>query len=271
MKRRPAGLQVRQLQDTCRAPRSWASPVKYRRSSPAATRCSTSASFTRQAAVSGNLRGFIPGRFKPNTDIQVTLTHGSITLGQTPRLHRRRLQRPGVARRSAPATRPASLLDSDTTSSTTLFASGTATAIVVHDGPASARAAQRRHGLQRAVHHDRLLRVQADVLLARQGRAPSGLTKLRLTSPPDILNVVACLSPGVPTQPCNGFQIPLPILVSDEADRQRGPLREVARAQVGSMIDGGDRARGRRSRGRSGRRVRRARARDGSLGQRAPR
>ena len=26
--------------------------------------------------------------------------------------------------------------------------------------------------------------------------------------------MVACLSPGQPTQPCNGFQIPLPILVS---------------------------------------------------------
>ncbi len=44
--------------------------------------------------------------------------------------------------------------------------------------------------------------------------SPAGLTRLTLTSPPDTLGVVACLAPGIPTQPCNGFQIPLPILVS---------------------------------------------------------
>jgi hypothetical protein len=41
-----------------------------------------------------------------------------------------------------------------------------------------------------------------------------GLTALTLSSAPDSIDVVACLSPGQPTQPCNGFQIPLPILVS---------------------------------------------------------
>jgi hypothetical protein len=41
-----------------------------------------------------------------------------------------------------------------------------------------------------------------------------GLTALTITSAPDTLDVIACLAPGQPTQPCNGFQIPLPILVS---------------------------------------------------------
>ena len=27
-------------------------------------------------------------------------------------------------------------------------------------------------------------------------------------------SVVACLAPGIPTQPCNGFQVPVPIMVS---------------------------------------------------------
>ena len=43
---------------------------------------------------------------------------------------------------------------------------------------------------------------------------PAGLVKLQVSSPPDTLNVVACLTPGTPTQPCNGFQVPIPILVS---------------------------------------------------------
>ena len=40
-----------------------------------------------------------------------------------------------------------------------------------------------------------------------------GLLKLGLTSPPDVLNVTACLVPGIPTQPCNGLNVPIPILV----------------------------------------------------------
>ena len=41
-----------------------------------------------------------------------------------------------------------------------------------------------------------------------------GLADIALTSAPDTLDVLACLSPGNPTQPCSGFQVPLPILAS---------------------------------------------------------
>ncbi|HEY6761154.1 MAG TPA: hypothetical protein VI318_16780, partial [Baekduia sp.] len=43
-----------------------------------------------------------------------------------------------------------------------------------------------------------------------------GLNKVTLTSPPDPLDVQACLSPGSPTSPCNNTAliIPLPIIVS---------------------------------------------------------
>ena len=80
---------------TCRAPRSSASRSRSR-SCPGSYALLDFGSFTRQAAISGTLRGFIPGRFKPNTDIQVTLTKAAISIGTDERLHRRRVQRPGV-------------------------------------------------------------------------------------------------------------------------------------------------------------------------------
>jgi hypothetical protein len=42
------------------------------------------------------------------------------------------------------------------------------------------------------------------------------LSKLRLVSAPDLIDVPSCLSPGVPTSPCNGFVIPLPVQISTE-------------------------------------------------------
>ena len=40
-----------------------------------------------------------------------------------------------------------------------------------------------------------------------------GCSKIKPAAP-ETLDVVACLSQGQPSQPCNGFEIPLPILVS---------------------------------------------------------
>jgi hypothetical protein len=42
------------------------------------------------------------------------------------------------------------------------------------------------------------------------------LAKLKLVSAPDLIDVPSCLSPGVPTSPCSGFIIPLPVQISTE-------------------------------------------------------
>jgi hypothetical protein len=42
------------------------------------------------------------------------------------------------------------------------------------------------------------------------------LSKLKLVSAPDPIDVPVCLSPGPATSPCNGFQIPLPIMISTQ-------------------------------------------------------
>ncbi len=127
-------------------------------------------SFTRQAAISGTLRGFIPGRFKPNTDIQVTLDEGRDQHRHDERLHRRRVQRPGVGghpHRQSDA-RPARL-GQDQYHHPVRERNRHGDRLHAH--PATARSAQRGHRLQRPVRHDRVRRVHADVLLPRQGRA----------------------------------------------------------------------------------------------------
>jgi hypothetical protein len=43
---------------------------------------------------------------------------------------------------------------------------------------------------------------------------PKGLLALQVSAPPEIVQVVACLTPGIPTQPCNGFQVPVNVLIS---------------------------------------------------------
>ena len=94
-------------------------------------------SFTRQAPINGVLRGYIPGRFKPNTDVQITLTKASISIGTTNVFIDDACNgQVSAGIRTGNPTRV--LLDTGKTSTTTLFASGTATAIVnIRPRPAS--------------------------------------------------------------------------------------------------------------------------------------
>jgi hypothetical protein len=169
-------------------------------------------SFTRQAPISGTLRGFIPGRFKPNTDIQVTLTKAAISIGTTNVFIDDACNgQVSAAIRTGNPTRV--LLDSGKTSTTTLFASGTATAIVYTRIQLPLDLRNEDTGC-----NDPYVTTGygefTQTFFFRGKVGPKGLLALQVSSPPDILSVVACLAPGIPTQPCNGFQVPVPIMVS---------------------------------------------------------
>jgi hypothetical protein len=169
-------------------------------------------SFTRQAAISGTLRGFIPGRFKPNTDIQVTLTKAALSVGTTNVFIDDACNgQVSAAIRTGNPTRV--LLDSGKTSTTTLFASGTATAIVYTRIQLPLDLRNEDTGC-----NDPYVTTGygefTQTFFFRGKVGPKGLLALQVSSPPDILSVVACLAPGIPTQPCNGFQVPIPIMVS---------------------------------------------------------
>ena len=169
-------------------------------------------SFTRQAPINGVLRGFIPGRFKPNTDIQITLTKASINIGTTNVFIDDACNgQVSAGIRTGNPTRV--LLDAGKTSTTTLFASGTATAIVYTRIQLPLDLRNEDTGC-----NDPYVTTGygefTQTFFFRGKVGPKGLLALQVSSPPDIVNVIACLAPGIPTQPCNGFQVPVPILIS---------------------------------------------------------
>ncbi len=169
-------------------------------------------SFTRQASIGGNLRGFLPGKFKPNTDLQLTLTKGAVTVGTTPVFIDDDCNgQVSTSLRTGTPTRV--LIDSTKQSTSTLLASGTATAIVnvriqlpleLRNEDTGCNDPYITTGYSEFTH----------TFFFRGKVGPRGLVALQVSSPVDTLNVVACLSPGTPTQPCNGFQVPIPILIS---------------------------------------------------------
>ena len=168
--------------------------------------------FQRQAAVSGTLRGFIPGKIQLNADIQITLNKGTLTLAQTAVFIDDECngQVSSAIRTGNPTTIS---LDPTRTSTSTLLKSGTATALAYTKIRLPLELRNGDFGCGRPYISTGYREFDQTFFL--RGRVGAGgLTKLQLTSAPDTLDVEACLSPGAPSQPCNGFAIPLPILVS---------------------------------------------------------
>ena len=168
--------------------------------------------FQRQAPVSGTFKGFIPGKIQLNSDTQVTLTGGSLTLDPTAVFIDDACN--GDVSSSIRTGNPTTVgLDPTRTSVATLFASGTvtSTAYTIIRLPLDLR--NDDDGCDKPYITTGYSEFSQTFFL--KGKVgDGGLTSLTLTSAPDTIDVVACLSPGQPTQPCNGFQIPLPILVS---------------------------------------------------------
>jgi hypothetical protein len=168
--------------------------------------------FQRQAPVSGTFKGFIPGKIQLNSDTQVTLTSGSLSIGETPIFVDNDCD--GQVSAAIKTGNPTTVsLDPTKTSVATLFASGTVTSIAytrIHLPLALRNDDQGCNSPYVNTGYSEFN--QTFFLKGKVG--DGGLTALTLTSAPDTLNVIACLSQGQPTSPCNGFQIPLPILVN---------------------------------------------------------
>jgi hypothetical protein len=169
--------------------------------------------FQRQAPVSGTFKGFIPGKIHLDSDTQVNLTSGSLTLFPTPIFIDNDCE--GEVSAAIKTGQPTKVLLNPTKSSVaTLFASGTVTSTAyttirlpldLRNDDTGCNSPYITTGY-----------TEFDQTFFLKGKVgDGGLLSLTLTSAPDIIDVVACLSQGQPTQPCNsGFQIPLPILVS---------------------------------------------------------
>jgi hypothetical protein len=169
--------------------------------------------FQRKTPLRGQFKGFIPGKINLKNDTQITLTKGQLNLGQTNVFIDADCNDTVSA---AIRTGNPSLvkLDPAKTSTSTLFVSGTvtATAYTLIRLPLEFR--NDDDGCTKPYITSGYTEFAKTFFLKGKLAPDTGLTKLQLVSVPDPLDVEACLSPGNPNQPCNGFIIPLPIIVS---------------------------------------------------------
>jgi hypothetical protein len=171
--------------------------------------------FQREAPVSGSLKGFVPGGIHLGTDFQITLSSGTLSLGQTPVFIDDDCD--GAVSASIRTGDPTQVfLDKTKTSTSTVLASGTVTAtanMVVHL-PLELR--NDDNGCNSRYISTGYTDWQETFFLKGKLDPKLALSKLKLVSAPDLIDVPSCLSPGFPTSPCNGFAIPIPVQISTE-------------------------------------------------------
>ncbi len=165
-----------------------------------------------QIPLSGTLKGFVPGPVLPTGDVQVILTRGTLQLAQTPLIVDTACGgRPSPSiRTGTPST---ATIDPAMQSTSTLLSTGTMTAIthLQIDLPLELRNSD--SGCDAPYITTGYTEFeQTFMLTGTEGSA--GLSHMTLTSGPDQTTISGCLSPGVSTQPCNGFEFPLSFLIS---------------------------------------------------------
>jgi hypothetical protein len=171
--------------------------------------------FQRQADVTGQLKGFVPGGIHLGTDFQITLSSGQLKLGQTPIFIDDDCN--GQVSASIRTGDPTTVqLDKTKTSTSNVLANGsvTATANMLVHLPLDLR--NDDLGCNSPYITTGYTDWQETFFLKGKLDPKLALSKLRLVSAPDLIDVPSCLSPGVPTSPCNGFVIPIPVQISTE-------------------------------------------------------
>lgn len=170
-------------------------------------------SFQRQATITGVIKGFVPGSIQINSDTQVNLTNASLSIQQTPVFIDDNCN--GNVSAAIRTGTPTTIgLDPTHQSVSTLFASGTVTSIAYTTIRLPLDLRNDDDGCDKPYITTGYTNFTQTFFLKGKVAPATGLSKLTLVSAPDTMSVLACLSPGAPTQPCNGFIIPLPILVS---------------------------------------------------------
>lgn len=172
--------------------------------------------FVREAPITGTLTGLIPGGYRLNQDNQISLTRGNLALGTTNVFIDDDCHGGQVSAAIRTGTPTSVNLDPTRQSISTLTAAGgvTATAYTKIQLPLELR--NDDDGCDQPYITTGYTEFTQTFFLKGKIGKGTGLAKLTLTSPPDPLDVQACLSPGSPTSPCNNTAliIPLPIIVS---------------------------------------------------------
>ena len=169
--------------------------------------------FQRDAPITGGLKGFVPGGINLSADSQVTLTSGELRLLPTAVFIDDDCDgEVSAAIRTGDPTRV--LLDKSRTSTSTVFANGTVTSTAY----VSVRVPLELRNDDQGCHIPYITTGYSEFkqtfFLKGKLDPKLALSKLKLVSAPDPIDVPVCLSPGPATSPCNGFEIPLPIMIS---------------------------------------------------------
>jgi hypothetical protein len=169
--------------------------------------------FQREAPITGSLKGFVPGGINLSADSQVTLTSGELRLLPTAVFIDDDCDgEVSAAIRTGDPTRV--LLDKTRTSTSTVFANGTVTSTAYVNVRVPLELRNDDQGCHIPYITTGYSEFAQTFFLKGKLDPKLALSKLKLVSAPDPIDVPVCLSPGPATSPCNGFEIPLPIMIS---------------------------------------------------------
>jgi hypothetical protein len=171
--------------------------------------------FKREAPVTGSLKGFVPGGINLSSDSQVTLTSGELRLQATPVFIDDDCNgKVSASIRTGDPTRV--LLNKSRNSTSTVFANGTVTSTAYMNVQVPLELRNDDAGCDVPYLTTGYSEFQETFFLKGKLDPKLALSRLKLVSAPDLVDVPVCLSLGVSTSPCNGFQIPLPISISTQ-------------------------------------------------------
>lgn len=164
--------------------------------------------FKREAPLSGTLQGYVPGKLLDEADNQVILTSGTLDVAKTTMFTDKVCG--GQVSDSIRTGEPGRLkLDPGRQSALTLAKNGTVSLLgyMVLDLPFELRNGDDGCGKPYLTTGystaNETVRLSGSI-------GQNGLSQVPLKMPAADFDLVGCLSPGFSTQPCNGFEIPLP-------------------------------------------------------------
>ena len=171
--------------------------------------------FKRQMPLSGTLQGFIPGGYKLSQDNQILFSRANIGLGQTDVFIDDDCNGGQVSAAIRTGNPTTASLDPTKQSTSTVLASGGVTAVINTTIKLPLEMRNDDNGCNKPYITTGYTEFDKTFFLKGKIEKGTGLTKLKLTSAPDPLDVEACLSPGPPTTPCNNsvFTVPIPVIV----------------------------------------------------------
>jgi hypothetical protein len=175
-------------------------------------------SFTRETPIGGVLKGYSPQpKIDITKDIPIIFTSAAITLGSTPVfIDQDCNDRVTAALRTG---KQASVLLDGSRESTSLVvvSSGQVTATTFFKIRLPLELRDGEQGCDKPYISTQYSEWPLKLFLAGKIDPKTGLTKLHVRSAPILAtDLTVCLNPGLQTEPCSGFQIPLPIFISTD-------------------------------------------------------